>query len=236
VSHDGKHNEANGEENRDGSNDNLSWNCGVEGETSDASVLALRRRQARNHLAILMLSRGVPMLLAGDEVLRSQGGNNNAYCQDNTLSWLDWTLAEASRDMLRFVRELIALRRRHASLTTNRFFSGAPVPGRGLPDIAWHGTRLDAPPWQEADGRFLRFTIAGVDPAEEDLHAILNMTDRSVAIALPDIPSRHWHLALDTAATPPGDIIPRDRQRPLSGPSLDVRERSVAVLEARPLA
>jgi glycogen operon protein len=236
VSHDGKHNAANGEENRDGSNDNLSWNCGVEGDTADASVLALRRRQARNHLAILMLSRGVPMLLAGDEVLRTQAGNNNAYCQDNVLSWLDWTLTEASRDMMRFVRELIALRRRHPSLTANRFFTGTPVPGRGLPDIAWHGTHLDAPPWQEADGRFLRFTIVGVEPAEEDLHAILNMTDRSVAIAPPDIPSRRWHLALDTAAKPPGDILPRDRQRPLFGSSLNVPARSVTVLEARPVA
>ena len=139
VSYDRKHNEANGEENRDGSDDNISWNCGVEGETSDPSVLALRRRQARNHLAILMLSRGVPMILAGDEVLRSQGGNNNAYCQDNALSWFDWALTERNRDMLRFVRELIALRRRHPCLTANRFFTGAPVPGRGLPDISWHG-------------------------------------------------------------------------------------------------
>jgi glycogen operon protein len=235
VSHDGKHNAANGEENRDGSNDNWSWNCGVEGETSDPSLLALRRRQARNHLAILMLSRGVPMLLAGDEVLRTQGGNNNAYCQDNALSWLDWTLTETNRDMLRFVRELIALRRRHPSLTVNRFFTGAPTPGRGLPDIAWHGTRLDEPPWHEPPGRLLRFTIAGLDPAEEDLHAILNMTDQPVELALPDIPPRRWHLTLDTAATPPGDIIPRGQQLPLSGTSLKVGPRCVAVLEARGL-
>jgi len=235
VSHDGKHNEANGEENRDGSNDNLSWNCGAEGETSDPSVLALRRRQARNHLAILMLSRGVPMLLAGDEVLRSQRGNNNAYCQDNALSWLDWTLAERNRDMLRFVRELIALRRRHASLTADRFFTGAPIQGGGLPDIAWHGTRLQTSPWQEADGRFLRFTIAGLDSAEEDLHGILNMTHQTVDVDLPDIPSRRWHLALNTSAAPPGDVIVRDRQQPLSGKTFNVGPRSVAILEARPL-
>jgi glycogen operon protein len=235
VSYDRKHNEANGEENRDGSSDNLSWNCGVEGETSDSSVLALRRRQARNHIAILRLSRGIPMLLAGDEVLRSQGGNNNAYCQNNALSWLDWSLIEANRDMLRFVRELIALRRRHPSLTVNRFFTGTPVPGRELPDIAWHGIHLDAPPWHEADGPFLRFTIAGLDGAEEDLHVILNMTDQRVDLDLPDIPSRRWHLALDTAAAPPGDIIARDPQHPLTGSSLSVRERSVAVLEARGL-
>jgi glycogen operon protein len=236
VSHDGKHNDANGEENRDGSNDNLSWNCGAEGETSDPSVLALRLRQARNHLAVLMLSRGVPMLLAGDEVLRSQGGNNNAYCQDNATSWLDWTLTDTRSDMLRFVRELIALRRRHPCLTANCFFTGAPVPGRGLPDIAWHGTHLDAPPWHEADARLLRFTIAGLDHAEEDLHAILNMTDRSADLALPDIPSRRWHLVVDTSAPPPGDIVARDQQRPLSGASFGAGARSVAILEARPVA
>ena len=122
VSYDGKHNEANGEDNRDGSNDNLSWNCGAEGETADAAVNSLRERQAKNFLAILMLSRGVPMLLAGDEVLRTQRGNNNAYSQDNALSWFDWRAVEERRAMLRFTRELIALRRRHPSLTANRFF------------------------------------------------------------------------------------------------------------------
>ena len=143
-----------------------------------------------------MLSRGVPMILAGDEVLRSQGGNNNAYCQDNALSWFDWTLTETNRDMLRFTRELIALRRRHACLTANRFFSGQLVPGRSIPDIAWHGTRLDEPPWQDVEGRFLRFTMAGLEPGEEDLHAILNMSDQARDVVLPPIPSRSggWRL------------------------------------------
>ena len=209
VSYDRKHNEANGEENRDGSDNNISWNCGVEGEATDPSVLALRRRQARNHLAILMLSRGVPMLLAGDEVLRSQGGNNNAYCQDNALSWFDWALTEHNRDMLRFVRELIALRRRHPCLTATRFFTGAPVSGRELPDISWHGIQLEEQPWQEACGRFLRFTMAGLRPGEEDLHAILNMSDRAADVALPAIPSRRWHLALDTSRLAPADILSR---------------------------
>ena len=124
MSYDVKHNEGNGEENRDGSNDNLSWNCGAEGDTTDPIVLGTRSRQARNFVALLMLSRGVPMLLAGDEVLRSQRGNNNAYCQDNALSWFDWRLVESNREMLRFTRELIALRQRHPSLTRNRFFTG----------------------------------------------------------------------------------------------------------------
>jgi glycogen operon protein len=234
VSYDRKHNETNGEDNRDGSSDNMSWNCGAEGETSDPAVLALRRRQARNHLAILMLSRGVPMLLAGDEVLRTQRGNNNAYCQDNALSWFDWTLTEANRDMLRFTRELIALRRRHPSLTANRFFTGAPVAGNALPDIAWHGVRLEKPPWEEAPGRLLRFTVAGLAPDEEDLHAILNMSDRPMEVALPAIPSRRWHLTLDTSRLAPGDILARDRQAPHPGTTYAIEARSVTVLEARP--
>ena len=115
VSYNHKHNEANGEDNRDGTNDNLSWNCGIEGETADPAVLALRHRQAKNFIAILMVSRGVPMLLAGDEVWRTQRGNNNGWCQDSELSWFDWSLLQTERDMLEFVREMIALRRRIAA-------------------------------------------------------------------------------------------------------------------------
>jgi Type II secretory pathway, pullulanase PulA and related glycosidases len=103
------------------SNDNLSWNCGFEGETRIPAVVALRRRQAKNFIVILMISRGVPMLLAGDEIWRTQRGNNNAWCQDNELSWFDWSLVEIERDMLEFVRGMIALRRRHPSLTRNAF-------------------------------------------------------------------------------------------------------------------
>jgi glycogen operon protein len=108
-----------GEDNRDGTNDNLSWNCGVEGETDDTAVVALRRRHAKNFIAILMVSRGVPMLMAGDEIWRTQLGNNNAWCQDNEVFWFDWRLLETERDMLEFVRGMIALRRGHASLMHN---------------------------------------------------------------------------------------------------------------------
>ena len=232
VSYGAKHNDANGEGGRDGSDDNASWNCGVEGETSDPGVTALRRRQARNLVAILLLSRGVPMLLAGDERLRTQRGNNNAWCQDNELSWLDWTTTEAQRDMLRFTREAIALRRRHACLEANRSFDGRPVRGRGLPDVAWHGTRLADPPWT-GDGRLLRFTMAGLAAEEEDLHVVLNMSDRLVEADLPVIPRRRWYLALDTARAPPEDILPRPRQVPHGAPSYRAAPRSVVVLAAR---
>ena len=233
VSYETKHNEANGEDNRDGSDDNLSWNCGVEGETGDPDILALRRRQAKNLLAILMLSRGVPMLLAGDEVLRTQQGNNNAWCQDNEIGWFDWRLTERHADMLRFTRELIALRRRHACLTRNRFFTGTQVPGRDIPDIVWHGERLNEPRWQDGQARVLACTLAGLAADEEDLHLMFNMSEQALDAELPVIDGRNWYCALDTAQDAPADIIERERQVALAEPSYRVNPRSVVVLEAR---
>jgi len=233
VSCNDKHNEANGEDNRDGSNDNLSWNGGIEGDTDDPAVLRRRRRRARNFLAILMLSRGVPMLLAGDEVLRSQRGNNNSYCQDNEISWFDWGRVESNSDMLRFTRELITLRRRHPSLTSNRFFKGEPLPGHTVADIAWHGVRLHEPPWQDGQARFLACTIAGLTPAEEDLHLIFNMSEDEIAAPLPPSADRRWHLALDTAATPPRDCLARAVQQAHDADHYPVGARSVVVFEAR---
>jgi glycogen operon protein len=232
VSHNGKHNEANGEDNRDGTNDNLSWNGGMEGDTDDAEVLRRRRRQAKNFLAILMLSRGTPMLLAGDEVLRSQRGNNNAYCQDNELSWFDWRLVETNRDILRFVCELIRLRRRHPSLTANRFYKGAPLPGRGIPDIAWHGVRPGEPPWHDPQARVLAVTIAGSERDEEDLHAVFNMSDDTIDAPLPAIAGRRWHLVLDTALASPQDIARPEEQTATEGDHYVAQPRSVVVLEA----
>ena len=233
ASYDSKHNEANGEDNRDGSNDNLSWNCGAEGNTEDSSVLALRVRQAKNLLAILMLSRGVPMFCAGDEVLRTQQGNNNAYCQDNELAWFDWRLVETNRDMLRYTRELIALRRRHSSLTVDRFFRGMPQPRGGPVDILWHGARLNEPLWNDSEARMLAFTIAGRGEDEEDLHVILNMSEEVLDVPLPVMGTRRWYLALDTVRAAPSDILARAQQEPLRESAYRVGARSVVVLEAR---
>jgi len=137
VSYNEKHNEANGEENRDGSNDNASWNCGAEGPTEDAGILELRERQKRNFLATLLISQGVPMLLAGDEISHTQGGNNNTYCQDSELSWLDWELTPAKQAMLDFTKRLIQIRRTQAALQRRRFFHGAPIFGTAVKDIYW---------------------------------------------------------------------------------------------------
>jgi len=233
VSYNVKHNEANGEDNRDGSNDNLSWNCGAEGPTDNAVIVALRHRQARNFLVVLMLSRGVPMLYAGDEVLRTQGGNNNAYCQDNELSWFDWNRLESEREMLDFTRKIIAFRRRHPSLTANRFYKGKILAGRGIPDIAWHGARLHQPRWGDPVSRVLAFTIAGIEADEADVHAVLNMSEEALEAEIPELPGRAWHIAVDTARAPPHDIVEPARQVRIDTGSYQVSPRSVVVLEAR---
>ncbi len=236
VSHNERHNEANGEDNRDGYAHNLSWNCGTEGETLDPAINACRARQARNLMAILLLSQGVPMILAGDEVLRSQRGNNNAWCQDNEISWFDWRLTEQNGDMLRFVREMIALRQRHPTLRRLHFLTGDTEPARGMPDIRWHGARLDEAPWETPDARLLRYTLAGCEAGEEDLHVILNMAESERRLALPEITGRCWHLAVDTALAPPGDVVPRQAQRPRHAGHYTAAGRSVVVLESRPVS
>ena len=232
VCYEVKHNEANGEGNRDGTDDNLSWNCGIEGDTGDPAIRALRCRQAKNFMAILLVSQGVPMIHAGDEVLRTQRGNNNAWCQDNEISWFDWRLVDANADMLRFVRELIALRKRHSSLRRKRFLTGRPVQGAGLPDVTWHGERLNEPPWRDPEARLLAFTLAGTGAAETPLHVILNMAAEQRAVALPMLAGRRWHRAVDTALPSPHDIEAPGAQACESRNRYLAQPRSVVVLEA----
>jgi glycogen operon protein len=233
LSYNGKHNEANGEGNRDGNNDNLSWNHGVEGETDDPRVLSLRRRQAKNAMAILLLSQGVPMILAGDEILRTQEGNNNGYCQDNELSWFDWTLTEKNRDMLRFVAGMIAFRRRHPCLMRKHFLTGRKKDGASFPDVAWHGRELNEPFWNDPGAQILAYTLGRQQEDEEDLHIIFNMSDQGVEMPLPPLSGRAWHLAVDTGQPAPADIMePRD-QLPVRNSTYRVSSRSVAVFESR---
>jgi glycogen operon protein len=231
VSYNDKHNQANGEGNRDGINDNLSWNCGVEGESSDPAVEALRNRQVRNFAALLLLSRGVPMLLAGDEVRRTQQGNNNAYCQDNGISWFDWTLVERNRDLHRFWKLMIEFRKRHAALDGAHFFTGA-VNGRGLADVTWHGTRLNSPGWSDPHARALGMTLAGFN-GDPDLHVMLNMHWDSLDFELPAAPRRLWFKAVDTAQAPPHDIADPGDELAVAGNTCTVQARSVVVLVNR---
>lgn len=232
FSYNEKHNYANGEHNQDGCNDNLSFNCGIEGETTDAQIVALRKQQVKNVFAILLLSHGVPMLLAGDELLNSQRGNNNCYCQDNELSWLDWNMVEKNTDMLRFVQLMIALRKRHPSIMRRRFLTGKLLNNRGIAEIQWHGKKLGEPLWDDPAARILAFTLAGVDDNEADLHVVMNMTDQALIIDLPDIPDREtWRLAVDTSLASPVDIVLPLAQTPIKGESYTVNSKSVAIFE-----
>jgi len=197
VSYNHKHNEANLEDGRDGSDDNRSWNCGVEGETDDRAINVLRARQQRNFLATLFLSQGVPMLLSGDEVSRTQLGNNNAWCQDNELSWFDWDFGAAQRGQLEFVRRLIALRHRHPVFRRGQFLRGAQVDGSGLPDVWWFredGRRMTRRDWEAAGtvvGVFLNgqeiadVTEHGQEILDDSFLLLFNGTHRSVFFQLP---------------------------------------------------
>ncbi len=234
VSYHHKHNLANGEDNRDGGDHNFSYNCGVEGKTNDTKILELRRKQAKNSFAMLLLSQGVPMLLAGDEVLNTQDGNNNGYCQDNELTWFDWSLTEKNADMLRFVQQIVALRKRHKSLMRRHFLTGEKLGERPIADIRWHGIELDKPLWQDPEAQVLAFTLAAVSANKEaDLHVILNMSDAELIMELPVIPEQKWHLAVDTALTSPLDITPPEQQIPLKEFSYPVKARSVVVFEGK---
>lgn len=214
VSYNFKHNEANGESNWDGLDDNLSWNCGVEGETNDPEIAGLRRRQAKNFIATLLLSQGVPMLLAGDEFLRSQRGNNNAWCQDNEVSWVDWNLALQNADFLRFVREMIALRKRHPVLRRRDFFQGAGPRGDREPDIVWHGVE---PGWPDFSphSRSLAFALNGSLTTREpdrDFYVACNAWREPLSFRIPRSPTgRSWRRAVDTALASPLDIVELDQ-------------------------
>ncbi len=202
VSYNHKHNEANGENNRDGAGENYSWNCGVEGPTDDPPILDLRHRQVRNLMATLLLSQGVPMLLAGDEFLRTQGGNNNAWCQDNEISWLDWGLAVHNADFLRFVKMLIALRKRHPALRRRRFVHAA--------DVKWHGQQPNLPDWSSTS-RTLAVTFNGrLTGREPDCDFYIACTSRSepAPFVIPPSPQgKPWRRIVDTGMTPPYDIV-----------------------------
>jgi isoamylase len=233
VSYDRKHNEANGEDNRDGSNDNLSWNCGAEGATDDPAILALRRRQAKNLLTLTILAVGVPMLTMGDEVLRSQDGNNNAYCQDNELSWFDWSSVQREAGMLRFSAALIAARRRAQALldlpvdvTLEELLATA--------QIDWHGVALDQPD-RSYHSRTLATTIRGRMVA---LHIIANAYWEPLDFALPaPDPSGNdgtaWQRVLDTTLASPDDIRFGEEAPVVATPTYRVGPRSVVVLAAR---
>ncbi|MFP4114161.1 MAG: glycogen debranching protein GlgX [Spirochaetales bacterium] len=215
VSYNEKHNEENGEGNRDGSDNNNSWNCGAEGPTDDENVVHLRERQKRNMLLTLLLSQGVPMITAGDELGRTQGGNNNAYCQDNELSWILWDKIDpAGEDLLAFARELLVLRDRHIVFRRSRFFHGDVIPGTSVRDVTWltpAGTPMSEAEWTDASTRALgillsgqageRFlTELGEPEPDENFLILLNPAAKRITWTLPETEDPHpWRIRLSTA-------------------------------------
>ncbi len=230
VAYNEKHNEANGENNQDGINENLSWNCGAEGPTDDPAICELRKRQLKNFAALLLLAQGVPMLVMGDEVGRTQRGNNNAYCQDNEISWFDWSLVEENGDLLRFWQLMIRRRKQLAELLRPRYFTGERNE-RGLPDISWHGTQLEAPGWNDPDARVLAFTLAGFG-ADPDIHVMINMYWEELTFDLPTIADHQWRRSVDTALPSPHDIADFGQEVAVGGDSYRVAGRSVVVVQS----
>jgi glycogen operon protein len=209
VSFDHKHNWANGEDNHDGTDNNLSWNHGVEGhagvgddETTEpwSAVVPLRRRSQRNLLAMLLLAAGTPMMTAGDEFGRTQNGNNNGYAQDNAISWVSWNHDTAGRELLETTKFLLQLRREQAALRADSFFLGAPRPDERLTDLLWfteYGTAMDAAAWNEAERRVVQMLCSGPGPEDDDVLLVINGRLGDLVIALPPVQpgARAWELA-----------------------------------------
>jgi isoamylase len=238
VSYSGKHNEANGEGNRDGFDHNLSCNYGAEGPSSDPQVEALRNRQAKNFLATLLLSLGTPMLLGGDELRRSQRGNNNAWCQNNEVSWYDWTCLQRHADIHRFTRALIALRLRHPAFQRAEFYSGEDADNDDMPDIRWlapDGGELDWKTAGQAIGCRLEGSRAETS-AERDDHDVLllfNASAEPLSFRLPPA-RRRWHRAVDTSLPAPEDAPDEGREPSVEPPdAYSLAGRSLAVLLSR---
>ena len=236
VSYNDKHNEANGEDNRDGESHNRSWNCGVEGPSGDAAINVLRERQKRNFLATLFFSQGAPMLLAGDERGRSQQGNNNAYCQDSETSWIDWTETPSSESLLPFVRRLVALRTAHPLFRRRTFFRGRAVREPEVKDIHWlnpNGTEMSDHEWTQAFARCLGVFLDGHSLTErdergrlvvdDDLLLLLNAHHDPIPFKLPGTQDLRWEALIDTACAdgvPALDALAAGSEYPLQGRSL----------------
>lgn len=230
VSYDVKHNQANKENNNDGANDNFSWNCGVEGPSDKPEVKALRIQQIKNLLTILFISHGTPMLLMGDEVQRTQNGNNNAYCQDNDISWFDWNEPAKAKEIFDFTKSLIQLRQSLNLFHEHRVF--LEQVDEHLPYVLWHGVKLNKPDWRD-NSHSLAFTLC--DPANgQRVHVILNAYWETLNFALPDIEhGESWHRVVDTSLGTKS-IVPLGESMEINSESYLAQARSSIVLLARP--
>jgi glycogen operon protein len=210
VSYNRKHNDANCEDNRDGTDYNFSWNCGWEGPSDDPDINNLRRRQIKNALAMLLVSQGVPMLLMGDEIGRTKKGNNNSYCHDNELNWLDWSMVKTNADLFQFTKNCIAFRQAHPVLRGNEFLRNEDYLGSGCADISWHGAQAWHPDWSESS-RVLAFLLCGKharggSEVDNNMYVAMNMYWEPLSFELPGLPEGvNWHVFADTHAAPPED-------------------------------
>jgi isoamylase len=239
VSFSEKHNIENGEDNRDGENYNISCNHGIEGFDVPAKVERDRECHIKNLIAALFLSQGVPMLLAGDEFRRTQRGNNNAYCQDNVISWVNWALAEKNAGLVRFCREIIRFRKEHIILRKDSFFTGGEHAGLSGPDICWHGSLPDTPDWSE-ESRFIACCINGSyahlenGSSDCDIYMAFNASPTDRLVTLPFPPSGGgWFIAIDTSMESPDDIPGSGGEKQVGGLSIPVRSTSTVVLVSR---
>ena len=242
VSYNEKHNEANGEDNRDGEEHNRSWNCGAEGLSDDPEIFTLRHRQMRNFLATLFLSQGVPMLCGGDEIGRTQGGNNNAYCQDNEISWYDWEAADTA--LLEFVRKLVKLRSEHPIFTRRRWFQGRPIRGSEVSDIGWFtpgGTEMSDQDWQTGFAKTLGVFLNGSDIRTMDEHGrhvvddsfyvLFNAHSEVVEFVLPESKwGEQWTITLDTNDVPEHLVVDTIGRQLSAGERIHVAGWSLVLL------
>ena len=229
VAYDGKHNLANGESNRDGADANFSWNCGAEGETDDPEILALRRRQAKNLMTLLMISEGTPMITMGDEILRSQGGNNNVWCQDNELSWFDWNLVKTNKEMFRFVKKLIAMYRKLEVFQLDEFWM-EPATAQH-PHLTWHGLKLQEPDWG-SHSRMLSFTL-NYPESGDHLHVMINAYWEPGNFELPQPgENQRWYRLVDTVLPSPDDFAELKNARIIAECHYQVQPRSIVILQS----
>jgi isoamylase len=239
VTYDVKHNQANLEGNRDGTDDNDSWNCGAEGETDDPAVSRLRRQQAKNLLCTLLFSAGTPMVLGGDEFMRTQRGNNNAYCQDNEISWFDWREVERNSDIVRFFEKAVALTRRCTILQRRKFLLGEDSNGDGVPDIVWYGRELGSPAWNDPELRTLCYQLDGSEQRSELGHYrllfILNADPNLQHVKLPPLwEGARWGRLIDTSLPAGEEIALPGNEVPLDPPGFYLTNpRSTVVLIGR---
>lgn len=220
VSYNTKHNEANGENNNDGSNENYSWNCGVEGETDDENIMLLRRQLIKNYICYLLFSSGIPMILGGDEFLRTQKGNNNAYCQDNEISWFNWDYLKKNRDIFEFFKKAIAFTKIYSVLQRRKFFLGIDLDNDTYADITWYSPDLTRPDWENPEVRTLCYQIDGEDVRSDighyHLFFILNADVNPVKVKIPPLnENERWFRAIDTSLRGSESFYPPHEEIPL---------------------